>query len=57
MLKNIKGLSGLRHKDSRAIYRLWRQRIVKHDESNGDSKFIAKIELGGKSANYWKTNR
>ncbi len=30
---------------------------MKQDESDGDSKFIVIIELGGKSANYWKINK
>ncbi len=39
------------------IYKLWKQRIVKQDESNGDMKFTASIGLGGKSASYWKSNK
>ncbi len=30
---------------------------MKQDESDGDSEFIVTIELGGKSANYWKINK
>jgi hypothetical protein len=52
MLESIWGLSSWRYKDCRVIYKLWRQRIVKQDESNGDPKFIATIELGGKLASY-----
>jgi hypothetical protein len=52
MLESIKGLSGWRCKDYKAIYRFWRQRIVKQDESNGDLEFIMTIGLGGKSTSY-----
>jgi hypothetical protein len=34
------------------IYRLWRQRIIRQDESDGDSEFIVTIGLGGKSISY-----
>jgi hypothetical protein len=30
------------------IYKLWRWRIVKQDESDGDPKFTTIIGLGGK---------
>jgi hypothetical protein len=30
---------------------------MKQDESDGDSKFTITIGLGGKLANYWKTNK
>jgi hypothetical protein len=39
------------------IYKLWRKRIVKLDESNNDLKFILTIGLGGKSTIYWKINK
>ncbi len=57
MLESIKGLSNWCCKDYITIYRLWRWRIVKQDESNGDPKFTLTIGLGGKSTSYWKTNR
>ncbi len=56
MLESIKGLSRWHHKDCIAIYRLWRQRIVKQDESDSDPEFITTIGLGWKLASYWKTN-
>jgi hypothetical protein len=52
MLESIKGLSGWRCKDYKMTYKIWRQRIVKQDESNGDSKLITIIGLGGKLASY-----
>jgi hypothetical protein len=57
MLECIKGLHGWCRKDWKAIYKLWRQRIVKQDESDGDPKFTATIGLGGKSTSYWKLDR
>jgi hypothetical protein len=57
MLENIRGLSSWRRKDCKAIYRLWRQRIVKQNELDGDSEFIMTIGLGGKSSSHSKTNR
>ncbi len=52
MLESIKGLSGWHYKNCKVIYRLWRQRIVKQDESDGDLEFIVTIGLGGKSTSY-----
>ncbi len=57
MLGNIRGLNSWRHKECRAIYKTWRQRIVKQDESNGDLEFIMTIGFGGKSSSRWKTNK
>ncbi len=37
MLKLLEILSGWCHKDFRAIYKLWRWRIVKQDESDANS--------------------
>jgi hypothetical protein len=54
MLKNIKGINDWHHKDCKIIYRLWRWRIMKKDESDGDSEFTMTIGLGGKSPSYWK---
>jgi hypothetical protein len=34
------------------IYKFWKRKIVKQDESDGDLEFISIIELGGKSASY-----
>ncbi len=56
MLESIRGLSDWCHMDCRAIYKLWRRRIVKQDESDGDPKFTTTIGLGGKLTNYWRTN-
>jgi hypothetical protein len=56
MLEIIRGLSGWCCKDYKVIYRLWRWRIVKQDESDGDLEFIATIGLGSKLVSYWKTN-
>jgi hypothetical protein len=36
MLKNIRSLNGWGRKDYKAIYKFWRERIVKQDESDGD---------------------
>jgi hypothetical protein len=52
MLKSIKSLSGWHCKDCRAIYRFWRKRIGKQDESNGDLEFTMAIGFGGKLSNY-----
>ncbi len=57
MLESIKGLSGWHCKDYRMINRLWRWRIMKLDESDGDPAFIATIGLGGKLASYWKPDK
>ncbi len=39
------------------IYKLWRQRIVKQDESDGDPKFIMTIKVRCKLTSYWKSDR
>jgi hypothetical protein len=52
MLKSIKGLSGWHYKYYRVIYRLWRLKIMKQDESDGDAEFTIIIKLGGKLTNY-----
>jgi hypothetical protein len=39
------------------IYRLWRWKIVKQNESDGDLKFIATIVLREKSSSHWKINK
>jgi hypothetical protein len=52
MLESIKGLSDWRCKDCKAIYKLWKQRIMKQDELDDDLKFIVTIRLGGKLASY-----
>jgi hypothetical protein len=57
MLKRIKGLSGWCHKNYITIYRLWRWKIVKQDELDGDPKFVVTIGLGGKLSNHSKTNK
>jgi hypothetical protein len=57
MLESIRGLNGWRHKDYKMIYRLWRWRIVKQDELDGDLEFTMIIKLWGKLVNYWKTNK
>jgi hypothetical protein len=57
MLESIKGLHNWCCKDCKIIYKLWKWRIVKQDESNGEPKFTTTIGLGGKLASYWKTNR
>jgi hypothetical protein len=45
MLESIRGMHDWCHKDCKVIYRLWRQRIMKQDESNGDLEFIVTIRL------------
>jgi hypothetical protein len=57
MLEGIRGLRGWLHRDCKTIYRLWKWRIVKQDELDGDPKFITTIRLGGKLTNYWKSDR
>ncbi len=57
MLESIRGLSGWHHKDYSAIYRLWRWRIMKQDELEGDPEFTTTIGFGGKLVNYWKINK
>jgi hypothetical protein len=57
MLENIRGLSDWCRKDYIMIYRLWRWRIVKQNELDGDSKFTMTIGLGGKLSSHWKTNK
>jgi hypothetical protein len=57
MLESIKGLSNWCHKDYRVIYGLWKWKIVKQDELDGDLEFTTKIGLKGKLASYWKTNK
>jgi hypothetical protein len=39
------------------IYRFWRKRIVKQDESDGDLEFTTAIGFGGKLLNYWTRNK
>jgi hypothetical protein len=56
MLKNIKNLINWCRKDCRTIYKLWK-RIVKQDQSNGDSEFIGTIGFGGKSSSFLKRNK
>jgi hypothetical protein len=56
MLKSIKGLNNWCRKDCKEIYRLWRWRIVKKDELDGDLEFTTIIGLRGKLASYWKIN-
>jgi hypothetical protein len=57
MLEHIKGLRNWHRKDCKAIYRFWKQRIVKQDESDGDPKFTTIIGFGGKLISYWKSNK
>jgi hypothetical protein len=57
MLESIRGLCGWHRKDCKMIYRLWKGRIVKQDESNGDLEFTMTIGLGGNLASFWKSNR
>ncbi len=57
MLEIVRGLRGWHRKDCKVIYKFWRQRIVKQDESNGDPEFITTIGLGGKLASYWKLDK
>jgi hypothetical protein len=57
MLKSIRGLHGWCLKDCRAIYRFWRWRIMKQDESDGDPKFITTIGIGNNLTSYWKLDR
>ncbi len=54
MLENIRGLSNWCHKDYKVIYKLWRRRIVKQYELDGDSKFTTTIDL---VENYQVTKR
>jgi len=56
MLKSVRGQSGWHHKDYRVIYKLWSQKTMKQDESNGDPKFTTKIKLEDKLLNHLKTN-
>ncbi len=56
-VRKYKRLKQWRHKDYRAIYRLWRWKLVKQNELDGDSKFTTTIGLGGKSVSYWKINK
>ncbi len=57
MLESIKGLWGWHKKDCKAIYILWRRRIMKQNELDGDPKFIVTIGLGGKLASYGKLDK
>ncbi len=57
MLESIKGTSGWCCKDCKAIYKLWKRRIVKQDELDGDLEFITTIGLRGKLSSYEKMNR
>ncbi len=52
MLENIKGISDWCPKDYKTIYKLWRQRIMKQEESNGDLEFTVTIRLGSKSSSH-----
>ncbi len=56
MLESIRGLCDLRRKDYKVIYKLWRWRIVKQNELDGDVEFTTIIGLIGKLANYWKSD-
>jgi hypothetical protein len=57
VLKSIAGLCDWCCKDFKMIYKLWRRKIMKEDESDGDLEFTTTIGLKGKSANYWKSNK
>jgi hypothetical protein len=57
MLQSIRGLHSSCCKDCKVIYKLWRWKIVKQNELDGDLEFTTTIGLGGKLANYWKSNR
>ncbi len=39
------------------IQTLWKRRVVKQDESNGDPEFIATIGLEGKLIIYWNIDK
>ncbi len=57
MLESSRGLKNWCRKDYRTIYKLWRRRIMKQDESNGDSKFTTTIAFGGKLSRASKRNK
>ncbi len=50
MLKSTRGWSGWSHNDYKQYIDFEEERIIKQDESDGDSKFIATIGFGGKSS-------
>jgi hypothetical protein len=45
MLESIRGLCSWCHEDYIIIYKLLKRRIVKQDESDGDSEFTIKLDL------------
>jgi hypothetical protein len=57
MFESIKGLSGGCHNNCKIIYKFWRWRIVKQDESDGNLEFTMTIGLGGRSSSHWKINK
>ncbi len=57
VLKSIRSLSGWNRKDCKVIYKLWRKRIMKQNESDGDLEFIATIRFGSKYPRNWKKNK
>jgi hypothetical protein len=52
MVESIRGLSGWCCKDYRAIYKLWRWRIMKQEESDGDPEFTTIIGFRGKLSSH-----
>jgi len=57
MLENIRVLSSWHHKYYKVIQTLWKRRVVKQDESNGDPEFIVTIGLEGKLIIYWNIDK
>jgi hypothetical protein len=57
MLESIIGLSDWCHKECKTIYRLWRWRTMKQDESDGNPKFTMTFGLGARLSSHWKMNR
>ncbi len=52
-MESIKSLSGWCCKDCKTIYRFWKRRIGKQDESNDDLQFTTAIGFGGKLSSYY----
>jgi hypothetical protein len=57
MLESTKGLNSWHHKDCKTIYKLYKQRIMKQNESNGNLESTTIIGLGGKLLSHLKINR
>ncbi len=57
MFESIKGLSGGCCNNCKTILKIWKWRIVKQDESDGNLESTTTIRLGGRLSSHWKPNK